>query len=194
VSTLISETLDRIPDRGVNVASLACGPAQELFDVFDGPCGPDARKRLFATAIDIDHEALDCVRNACQERGLERNVSICRGNLIHLATGRQQIEMPPQDLIYSIGLIDYFGDPFVIRLMDWSHDRLALAGKLVLGNFHPSNTHRAFMDHVIEWRLIHRSEEDMHGLSRASAFKQSCSKIQFEKQRINLFAECVRTT
>ena len=81
-------------------------------------------------------------------------------------------------------MIDYFND--------WSYGRLNPGGRLVLGNFDPFNSFRAFMDHVLEWRLIHRSEPDMNRLFTASAFGRECSRVLFEEQRINLFAECER--
>jgi hypothetical protein len=40
--------------------------------------------------------------------------------------------------------------------------------------------------------LIHRTEDDMNGFFQASAFHSSCSKVLFEEQGINLFAECIR--
>lgn len=51
---------------------------------------------------------------------------------------------------------------------------------------------KALMDHVLEWRLIHRTEADMDRLFRASAFGRPSTRIRFEEQRINLFAECVK--
>ena len=39
-------------------------------------------------------------------------MDLLNGNLVYLATDRQKFELPPQDLIYSIGLIDYFNDKF----------------------------------------------------------------------------------
>jgi extracellular factor (EF) 3-hydroxypalmitic acid methyl ester biosynthesis protein len=65
-------------------------------------------------------------------------------------------------------------------------------GKVILGNFHPRNSTKAFMDHVLDWRLIHRSEDDMNQLFRESAFRSPCSNIRYEEQGINLFAECIR--
>ena len=48
------------------------------------------------------------------------------------------------------------------------------------------------MDYVLEWNLIHRTEEDMHRLFQHSEFGRPCSRIQFETQGVNLFAECVK--
>ncbi len=48
------------------------------------------------------------------------------------------------------------------------------------------------MDHVLEWRLIHRSEPDMDRLNERSRFRRPTTAIRWEEQRINLFAECVK--
>jgi extracellular factor (EF) 3-hydroxypalmitic acid methyl ester biosynthesis protein len=189
---LISETLDRVKDRPVHITSLACGPAREIFDVFEGPRGDEARERLFVTALDIDHEALTLLSERLEEANLVANVTALRANLIHVCTGRHAVEQPPQDLVYSIGLIDYFADPFVIALMDWIHGQLRDGGRTVLGNFAPGNPAKAFMDHVLDWKLIHRAPGDMDRLFSGSRFGQPTTRVLFEAQGINLFAECPR--
>ena len=63
---------------------------------------------------------------------------------------------------------------------------------MILGNFHPENSGKAFMDHILEWKLIHRSEDEMNQLFAESKFGRPCSEIRFEQEGINLFAECVK--
>ncbi len=120
-------------------------------------------------------------------------MNLVEANLIHVAVGRRELALPAQDLVYSIGLIDYVDDNLVVKLLDWIHRILRPGGRVVLGNFHPRNPTRAAMDHVLQWRLIHRDEADMHRLLRASAFGTQCSRIIYEPQQINLFAEGVKT-
>jgi hypothetical protein len=67
-------------------------------------------------------------------------------------------------------------------------DHLRPGGRVILGNFHPDNPTKAMMDHVLDWKLIHRSEDDMNRLFRSSKFGRPCDEIRFEEQRINLFA------
>ena len=180
-------TMDRC--HPAQITSLACGPAREIFDVFDtGKVPSDA---VF-TAIDIDQQALALVSERSQQRRLGNQVRTCHGNLIYLAMGRQRLDLPPQDLVYSIWLIDYFNDKFVLKLINWIHDRLSVNGRAILGNFHPRNTDRAFMDHVLEWQLIHRDENDMNRLFEQSKFRRPCSRILFEEEGINMFAESVK--
>ena len=90
--------------------------------------------------------------------------------------------------MYSIGLIDYFEDRFVIGLLDAIHDRLRPGGRVILGNFHPDNPTRAVLDHLLDWKLIHRTENDMNRLFEASRFGRPCDEIRFEAERVNLFA------
>jgi len=90
--------------------------------------------------------------------------------------------------MYSIGLIDYFNDRFVVNLLNFIHGCLAPGGQVILGNFHPSNPARALMDEVLDWPLIHRSEDDMHRLCAQSAFGQPCDRIRFDPSGVNLFA------
>src|SRR5262249_19833221 len=62
------------------VLSMACGPAREIFDVFERLSDP---KLLFATLIDIDFEALAFVANIRDKRGLKRFIQLENGNLVY---------------------------------------------------------------------------------------------------------------
>jgi len=185
----IRRTVDMRSNGPARVTSLACGPGREIFDVFGMLDDPS---QLHATMLDIDVQALDLVGKTADELGLGDSVTLSRQNLIHLALGRADAEIGEQDLVYSIGLIDYLDDRLVIRLMNYIHRILKPGGRVILGNFHPRNPTRRLMDHVLEWRLIHRTEEDMDRLYRTSSFGTPTSNIRFEEQGINLFAECIR--
>ena len=170
-----------------HVTTLACGPARELFDLYSLL---DEPRVLHATLIDFDASALAHCHQEVRHLGIESTVDVHEANLIHVATGRRSLPVADQDLVYSIGLVDYFDDALVIQLLDWIHTILRPGGRVVLGNIHPRNPTRAVMDHVLEWRLHHRDEADMHALYEASAFGRSATRIAYEPQRINLFAEC----
>lgn len=168
------------------ITSLACGPAREVFDLFASLNDPRA---AIASLVDFDAEALAYCHAERSMYGLQEQITLVEANLIHVAVGRRGLDLRDQDLVYSIGLIDYFDDDLVVKLLDWIHGILRPGGRVILGNFHPYNPTRAVMDHVLEWRLVHRDEAAMHRLVRASAFGTQCSRIFYEPQRINLFAE-----
>src|SRR6185369_6829353 len=67
-----------------------------------------------------------------------------------LKNNREKIDLRDQDLSNSIGLVDYFNDDFVVKLLNYIHGALATGGKVILGNFHPRNPDKALMDHVFD--------------------------------------------
>ncbi len=192
-SLVAEEILQTVRGKGpgpARVACLASGPAREVLDAYAALEEP---ARLRATLLDIDLQALALVDEACARLKLSSHVVLANENLLALFLGRGKTSLPPQDLIYSIGITDYLNDKLFLKLLDFCHARLAPGGRVIVGNFHPRNPAREFMDHVLEWKLIHRSEEEMHRLFEASAFGRTCTRIVFEASGIDLFAECVKT-
>jgi extracellular factor (EF) 3-hydroxypalmitic acid methyl ester biosynthesis protein len=189
LSAEIDAAIASRPGEMTQIASLACGPAREVFDAFsqlDDPTG------LHVNLLDIDLQALAFVADKAASEGLDRQMSFVSENLIRLALGRSESDIRDQDLVYSIGLIDYLGDDLVVRLMDLVHSMLRPGGRIILGNIHPRNFTRGLMDHVLDWKLVHRTEQDMDRLFEASAFGRASTNIRFEDEGINLFAECIR--
>lgn len=183
----IRRQLEAQPDRPIHITIFACGPAQELFDVYAEIENPE---RIKATLIDIDIKALAHVTDRLEQFPKKLPVQLHQENLIYLALGKRQLSLPPQDLVYSIGLIDYFNDQLVVKLTDYAHQLLAPGGRLILGNFHVNNPIKAFMDYVLDWKLLHRSEHDMSRLFKASQFRTPCTEILYEDEGINMFACC----
>ena len=170
-----------------HVTSLGCGPAREVLDVFERA---DDRGRLHVSCVDFDKEALAYVDQRCRDQGLGDRVTTRHANLIYLATGRQELDFGPQDLIYSAGFLDGLSDEAALTLVDWIYDKLRPGGRVLLGNLHPRNPSRGLMDHVLDWRLAHRDEGQMSALFQKSRFGQPCSRVVFEPGNIILFAEC----
>jgi CRP-like cAMP-binding protein len=150
------------------------------------------QSRLCVTLMDIDLQSLAYVDEIRTKRNLTSNITLVNENLIALYLGRSKTKVERQDLIYSIGLIDYLNDKLVNKVLAYSYENLAPGGRVILGNFHPWNPAKEFMDYVLEWNLIHRREADMNRLFKRSVFGKPCSMIQFEALGINLFAECSR--
>jgi len=183
----ILNTIAAANGKPVHVTIFACGPARELFDVYEQLEDPSLLK---ATLIDIDPQALSYVSDKTEAFSTPLPMELHQENLVYLALGRRKLNLPPQDLIYSIGLIDYFNDQLVVKLSDYAHQLLKPGGRVIFGNFHPQNTQKAFMDHLLDWKLIHRNEADMDRLFETSAFKKGAESIRFEAEQVNMFATC----
>ena len=186
----LQRALSLTEHRPLRVTSLACGPAAEIFDILLQE--PELAEQVEFTLVDVDQQALEHVEQRLAHHGLAGSVRLERRNLLHLCVGRQDLDLQPQHLIYSIGLIDYFDDRIVTRLQRWIHSCLAPGGRSILGNFHTSNPTRGLMDHLLDWRLIHRDEADMLRLAAAAGFADRQTSCRFEAAGVNLFAISVR--
>ncbi|WP_110803466.1 class I SAM-dependent methyltransferase [Mycolicibacterium setense] len=174
--------------RPTAITSLACGPAREIFDIFGEPDHPD----IIATCLDIDDQALAYATSIARSIGVTGRVEFVQANVVKVALGRQVLELGDQDLVYSIGLIDYLADHLVVRLLDWMYHRLRPGGTAIVGNFDVDNPDRAFMDHLLDWRLIHRSPQDLADLFAQSEFGTARVQVRREAAGINLFASANR--
>jgi len=173
----------------LRITSLAAGSARELWDLFEALPGAP----LQATAIDIDAGAIAfCAGEACRRSLGPDRVALRQANLLRLAYGRAELPMPGQDLVYSMGLIDYLGDEVVVRLIDWAHGRLVLGGTLALGNFAAGNPERPYMDHVLDWKLVHRTPGELRQLFARSRFGGAKVQIDADASGIQLLACCVK--
>lgn len=185
----ILQTVRASTNGPVKVMCMASGPATEIFDAF---ALMEDKTRMKATLLDIDLQALAFVDELRGRQKLAAQMTLVNENLIALYLGRGKTRVDPQNLIYSIGLIDYLNDKLVGKLLQYVYENLAPGGRVILGNFHPRNPAKEFMDYVLEWNLIHRTEDDMNRLFLESPFKRQSTRIQFEGEGVNLFAECVR--
>jgi extracellular factor (EF) 3-hydroxypalmitic acid methyl ester biosynthesis protein len=166
------------------ILSIASGPAREIFDLYKRVDS----KRVKTTLVDFDGEALSFCRQWIKECQLQNSVATLQTSIMNLMVGRTPFVLEPHDVVYSIGVIDYFQDKHVIKLLDYIYDILRPNGKVILGNFHKTNIFKEYMDNVLEWKLIHRNEDDMERLLLQSKFAQK-GRIFFESSGLNMFLE-----
>ncbi|MBI1388861.1 MAG: methyltransferase domain-containing protein [bacterium] len=168
----------------IRVLNLGCGSNRELFD-FLAHCDYD--NRIEAVCVDTDRDALTFTNHHVNVFHHRASVKLLDDNVARWSVGKGRHSYGPQDLIYSSGLTDYFGARMFRALATRCYDHLRPGGVLIIGNFGDTNPHRAFMDHIIHWRLIHRSEEEFRNLFSDTPFG-SRVKVIAEPQSINLFA------
>jgi extracellular factor (EF) 3-hydroxypalmitic acid methyl ester biosynthesis protein len=174
----------------LRITSMAVGSGREVLDLFEAL--PEARMQV--TGIDLDAGAIAFCAEEARKRSLgEDRIRLHQANLVRLAFGRDHIPMPRQDFVYSMGLIDYFTDDLVIRLIDWAHDQLLPGGTLALGNFATGNPERPYMDYVLDWKLIHRTPAELRQLLARSKFGKADARVDADPSGIQLFAYCTKT-
>ena len=175
---------------GSGVAALCSGTCDEIFAAGTGTRG---RPEVQATVIDFDAQALAAVAEKGDKLNLTEAIALLNTNLFHLAIGHPPAQLPPQDLVYSINLPDHFDDSLLIKFLNYMHRLLKPGGRAILTSFHAGNPFRAFMDYIIDWKVTHRTEEELAEIFIQSDFRKPCTNIRFEKEGIIFLAECLKT-
>ncbi|MCB2183708.1 MAG: class I SAM-dependent methyltransferase family protein [Desulfobulbaceae bacterium] len=167
----------------VHIVNLACGSNRELFDFLEECTYSD---RINALCVDIDSEALQFTNQRVNTFPHKASIRLMTENLVKWALGRVQQNFGQHNIIYSSGLMDYLDDRLVMRFATRCHEHLKPGGKLILGNFAPANPNRTVMDHILQWRLIHRSPDEFKEIFHDSPFGNQVEIIS-EQMGINLF-------
>jgi len=64
-------------------------------------------------------------------------------------------------------------------------------GKIIVGNFHPGNPNRNYMEWCLDWLLIYRTEEDMLRLCEQAGIPEDC--VSFDKEPLGVCVFCIVT-
>lgn len=119
--------------------------------------------------MDIDKRACASVDDRIYAQRLNNNFHTHASNILKISPIQKQLQ--DLDLVYSMGLIDYFKDRATIKILNVMYNMLKPGGEIVVGNFHERCDSRVFLDYLLDWKLIYRTEEDMHRLFEKSLFK-----------------------
>jgi hypothetical protein len=74
---------------------------------------------------------------------------------------RGRVDVAPLHLAYAAGLYDYLPAEVAARLTARLFALLAPGGRLLVANFCPELEDAAFMEAVMDWRLIYRTDEQV---------------------------------
>jgi extracellular factor (EF) 3-hydroxypalmitic acid methyl ester biosynthesis protein len=151
----------------LRVMSVACGPAWELRDLFRTPEDCDA---LELVLLDQDGEALAEAKagiNALETQlGRPIRAHYVKESVRRMLAATELVSTIGQvHFLYSMGLFDYLTQPVAQAVLGKLYTLLLPGGELVIGNYHPANSSRVYMDYWCDWPLIYRTEETMAALA-----------------------------
>jgi SAM-dependent methyltransferase len=144
-------------EKGQSVCALACGHWREA-DGLESAGGPSANRIV---VVDQDPLSLDRVR-------LRHGASVAceTANVIRFLR-RAAAHGSRFDLIYSLGLTDYFDDALLGLFIRLAKSCLAPEGRLLVANFVPDHPARGYMDACMDWRLLLRDEHSLSAMADA---------------------------
>ena len=87
------------------------------------------------------------------------------------------------DFVYCAGLFDYLTDNVCSRLISLFYSWLMPEGLLAVTNIHPSNKAKKFMEYLLEWIVVHRTEVQLERLALVDGEK----KVFGDETGVNIF-------
>jgi chemotaxis methyl-accepting protein methylase len=167
--------------RVARILSLGCGPAREV-EVFLGSVGL-RNKRVEFTLIDQEQAALSYAIEKTFPHVLNANgqarvqcLNMSFTDIVRSNSGLTSL--PPQDLIYCVGLIDYLADRRAATLVRRLYETLAPGGLLIIGNMNETPQSAVWpLEFLLDWSLYYRDNAQMlawvNGLQPAAAWTET---------------------
>ena len=149
----------------VNILSLGCGSAREIQLHLADPEAPNAS--VVFTLIDQEENALGYAYDKAYPLTLsakpQAKVRALNVSFTEVLRGGKWLEdLGPQDMIYSVGLIDYLVDKRARALAERLYERLAPGGLLIVGNMNETELSNLWpMEFITDWHLYYRTEPEM---------------------------------
>ncbi len=172
---LVTRLRQRDPDRKLHVLDIASGPCRDIIEYLD----QSDDKAVHFHCVDADRHAIAYARDTCRHR-LDQ-ITFHHKNALRFRSARRF------DLIWSGGLLDYFTDRQFVFLIKNLYRQLGSEAELVVGNFHPDNPSRDYMEIIGDWHLIYRSEIDLMKLARRAGSCLNDIRVGVEPAYVNLF-------
>jgi len=176
--------------RTLRVVSVAAGPAQELFELLRDVDIPGGHLQILL--FEQDREALAYAQSRILRVADPRvrphiRLSFLQDSIRRLLRDPELFSRyGPFDLILCAGLFDYLPEPTAVRLARQLYANLADGGEVWIGNLVPWNPCRWMLEWHLDWKMIHRSHQDMLRIGELAA-PDATLRIVDEPARVNPF-------
>ena len=161
----------RLGERPTRILSLGCGSAREVELALAGTRSLD--RPVTFTLIDQETEALKYAYEKTyphvvrlQGRAEVQCINTSFTDILRGAGGLG--ELPRQDMIYSVGLVDYLTDRRAAMLLRRLYEALAPGGLMVIGNMNETPLSNLWpMECIADWTLYYRGHDEMMAWANA---------------------------
>jgi extracellular factor (EF) 3-hydroxypalmitic acid methyl ester biosynthesis protein len=179
-------------NRPLRVLNIGCGPAAEIesFVTTD-----DASTGLDLTLVDFNRETLEHAerRIVGAQRSSRHDLSlgVVQQSIHELlkSSASESGRAGHYDFVYCAGLFDYLPERICRKLVRMFHEWTVPGGLVLVTNVHSRNPVRGYMEHVVEWYLEYRDDDQF----RRFAPEQVPCRVFTDATGVNLFLEIRKT-
>ena len=184
MANLIKDFLKEKNKPEVNILNLACGSSREINQISEALSDYDVN--IDMVFVDHDELALDYSNNKLKgKKGLK--ATFIKEDIISIIRNAKRDLFKGQDLIYSIGLIDYLPERLLKKLVKLCYEGLNSGGYLILSHKDHDKYIPMREDWLTDWKFIPRNEEKLLNIVANSGIQRSNIKIIREDSRIIFF-------
>jgi len=195
---MIAAQAEEFAKRGkrLKVFNLGCGPAEEVARIIRDE---DVADMIDFTLVDFNEETIQYTKKKLDDvrfqSGKQTKVEFVKRSVHQvLKMASQGAKSDEQyDLVYCAGLFDYFSQKVCAKLVSLFVEMVPKDGKVVVTNVSERNPLKEWMEYVMEWTLVHRTDEEMRDLIPKSSSELK-SSVELDSTEVNVFLEIEKQT
>jgi extracellular factor (EF) 3-hydroxypalmitic acid methyl ester biosynthesis protein len=165
----------------ISMLDLASGPCRDLAEAIEAAGELCYGSKLHC--VDMEPKAIEYAQTVTKPYSKLVNFKWECGNVFRFRSEEKY------DLVWSAGLFDYLNDKLATALIAKMWSLTAPGGKMIVGNFHPINPTRNYIEWCMDWVLIHRTEDELRALGLAAGIPAERIAIDREPLGVCIFLE-----
>lgn len=165
--------------RPIKVLDFASGPCRDIAEAID--LAGEGITGSFIHLVDIEPKAIEYAQKVTKPYAKIVNFRWECANVFRFRSEERY------DLVWSAGLFDYLNDKLATALIAKMWQHTAEGGEMIVGNFHPRNPTRNYMEWCMDWLLIHRTEDELTQLGIAAGIPEKNITIEQEPLGVCIF-------
>jgi len=178
---LIAGFVNDRKDNALRLMNLGSGPCRDIKELLESDILKN--KKVKFDCYDNDNNAVEYAKKLLSNNP---NVSFTKENALRLAASRDINGMITKkyDIIYALGIFDYFNHKISVRLVANLKKLLNPGGIMAISNARDrySNPSLHCMEWMGEWIIIYRTDEEFKNIFIEAGFKESELKVSYEQQ------------
>lgn len=174
----------------MNVASISCGPAYEVFSIFDG-IGKEYPFTLNFSLYDFNESAITYLDDQIDKNDLRDQIKPTYCDKLTFLYSCDAPIANSQQFVYSLGMLNYLDDKAGIALINRMYDMLNPGGTAVVSVFNTVEHSRFAMEVLLNWQVNFRDEESLSELFQQSKFNSSFERC-WQESDIGSFASITK--
>ena len=172
---LLEKIRKRNQTGNLQILNIASGPCRDVYEYLH----KTKDKNIHFHCVDLDSNAIEYAKKVCADY-LDQ-ITFYHKNALRFDS---KIKF---DVAWSAGLLDYFTDKQFKFMLKRLSTLVTENGEIAVGNFHPDNPSRDYMEIVGDWYLNYRTEFDLINLAREAGFCLNNMRVGIEEEYVNLF-------